>query len=356
MHPEAYISSAKKEKKEKDLGCYRINLTLLSQVESAIQKQDTHMRNAIPAKVKLEVTLRYLATGDSLHTLEALYRVGRSTISIFLPEVCEAIYSALKDYIRIPSREDWIRIEHGFRTKWNFPGCVGALDGKHINIFAPDDTSDYYNYKGANSIILLALVDDEYCFSYINVGTNGRASDGGVYQKSNLAQAMENNTLNLPDQSVIVANAAFPLKTYLMKPYQTTPTRREKIFNYRLSRARRIVENAFGILVTRFRVLINAIDMTPKKIDPITLAACTLHNWLRKTSDMYITQRSVDFEDIQQGVVVPGAWRAQMRQVLEGLPLTRYNNHASRRAEAIRNTYAQLFETTEAVPWQGHMI
>ncbi|GBP81676.1 Putative nuclease HARBI1 [Eumeta japonica] len=283
----------------------------------AIQKQDTHMRNAIPAKVKLEVTLRYLATGDSLHTLEALYRVGRSTISIFLPEVCEAIYSALKDYIRIPSREDWIRIEHGFRTKWNFPGCVGALDGKHINIFAPDDTSDYYNYKGVNSIILLALVDDDYCFSYINVGTNGRASDGGVYQKSNLAQAMENNNLNLPDQSVIVADAAFPLKTYLLKPYQTTPTRREKIFNYRLSRARRIVENAF---------------------------------------DMYITQRCVDFEDIQQGVVVPGAWRAQMRQVLEGLPPTRYNNHASRRAEAIRNTYAQLFETTEAVPWQGHMI
>ncbi|GBP64156.1 hypothetical protein EVAR_35477_1 [Eumeta japonica] len=93
--------------------------------------------------------------------------------------------------------------------------------------------------------------------------------------------------------------------------------------------------------------------MTPKKIDPITLAACALHNWLRKTSDMYITQRCVDFEDIQQGVVVPGAWRAQMRQVLEGLSPTRYNNHAFRRAEAIRNTYAQLFETIEAVPRQG---
>ncbi|KAL0868281.1 hypothetical protein ABMA27_007811 [Loxostege sticticalis] len=309
---------------------------LLSQVKSAIQKQDTHMRNAIPVKVKLEVTLRYLATGDSLHTLEALYRVERSTISIFLPEVCEAIYNALKDYIRIPSREDWIRIEHGFRTKWNFPGCIGALDGKHIN----------------TGIILLALVDDDYCFSYVNVGTNGRASDGGVYQKSNLAHALENNTLNLPDQSVIVADAAFPLKSYLMKPYRTTPTRRENLFNY----PRRIVENAFGILVTRFRVLMNAIDMTPEKVDCVTLAACALHNWLRKTSDMYITQRCVDFEDIQQGVVIPGAWRAQLRRALEGIPPTRYSNHASRQAEAIRNTYAQLFETTEAVLWQDHMI
>ncbi|KOB67064.1 Uncharacterized protein OBRU01_20376 [Operophtera brumata] len=163
----------------------------------------------------------------------------------------------------IPGHGDWKRIEHGFRTKWIFPDCVGVMDGKHINILAPDDTSDYYNYKGTHSIILLALVDDDYCFSYVNVGTNGRASDG---------------------------------------------------------------------------------------------AACSLHNWLRKTSGMYITQRCIDFEDIQQRVVVPGSWRAQLQRTLEGLPPTRYSNHASRLPKAIRDTYAQLFETTEAVPWQCHMI
>ncbi|XP_074029266.1 uncharacterized protein [Leptinotarsa decemlineata] len=171
------------EMREEDINGYKNHLRmlphqfdwLLSKIESAIKKQDTHMRNAIPPKVKLEVTLRYLATGDSLYTLEALHRVARSTIALFLPEVCDAIYNALKDYMRIPGHGDWKRIEHGFRTKWNFPGCVGAMDGKHINILAPDDTSDYYNYKGAHSIILLALVDDDYCFSYVNVGTNGRA-------------------------------------------------------------------------------------------------------------------------------------------------------------------------------------
>lgn len=125
-----------------------------------------------------------------------------------------------------------------------------------------------------------------------------------------------------------------------MKPYRTTPTRREKIFNYRLSRARRIVENAFGILATRFRVLLTTIDMSPKKVDSIILAACSLHNWLRKTSDMYITQRCVDFEDIQQGVVIPGAWRTQMQTALQNLPPRR--NRASQQAEAIRNTYAEL--------------
>ncbi|CAH1959916.1 unnamed protein product [Acanthoscelides obtectus] len=176
------------------------------------------------------------------------------------------------------------------------------------------------------------------------------------FQPSKLAQALENNTLNLPERSIIVADAAFPLKTYLMKPYPRTPTHKEQVFNYRLSRARRIVENAFGILVTRFRVLLNTIDMRPKNVDSIVLAACSLHNWLPKTSDMYITHRCVDFENVQQRVVVPGAWRTQLRTAMGSLPPARHSNHASRKAEAIRNAYAQLFETTEAVPWQDHMI
>nr|CAI5847311.1 unnamed protein product [Callosobruchus analis] len=142
-----------------------------------------------------------------------------------------------------------------------------------------------------------------------------------------------------------------------MKPYRRTPTLKEKIFNYHLSRARRIVENAFGISVTRFRVLLNAIDMTPKNVDRIILAACSLHNWLWKTSDMYITQRCVDFEDMmQQLVVVSGTWRTTLQRELEGLPPTRYSNRASHQVEAIRDTYAQILETTEAVLWQDHMI
>lgn len=87
------------------------------------------------------------------------------------------------------------------------------MDGKHVNIFAPNDSSDYYNYKGAHNIVLLALVDDDYCFSYVDIGTNGRASDGGVFERSGLGRALERNTLNLPEQSVIVGDAAFPLKS-----------------------------------------------------------------------------------------------------------------------------------------------
>lgn len=62
---------------------------------------DTQMRDALTPQLKLEVTLRYLATGDSFASLQYLYRVPKCTISNFIPEVCQAIYDALKDFIKV---------------------------------------------------------------------------------------------------------------------------------------------------------------------------------------------------------------------------------------------------------------
>lgn len=71
---------------------------LLECVKPRIEKIDTHMRDSLPAKLKLEVTLRYLASGDYFTSLQYLYRVPKCTISKFLPEVCQAIYDALEDF------------------------------------------------------------------------------------------------------------------------------------------------------------------------------------------------------------------------------------------------------------------
>ena len=98
-----------------------------------------------------------------------------------------------------------------------------------------------------------------------------------------------------------------------MKPYsQTGLTREKRVFNYRLSRARRIVENAFGILSNRFRVFMTPIALAPEKVEAIVMACCSLHNFLRESSAsrlVYMPQRSIDTEDSITHDINLGEWR-----------------------------------------------
>jgi hypothetical protein len=94
-----------------------------------------------------------------------------------VPETCEAIFAELGDeFMACPSTpEEWKTVAAGFGYRWNFHNCLGALDGKHVAIKAPNKSGSlYFNYKGFYSIVLLALVDSEYRFLYVDVGSNGR--------------------------------------------------------------------------------------------------------------------------------------------------------------------------------------
>ena len=173
----------------------------------------------------------------------------------------------------------------------------------------------YFKYKGTFSIVLLALVDADYRFIYVDVGCNGRIGDSGVFRNSTLSKALENNSLNVPESRAlddmettvpftIVADDVFPLKPYIMKPYGNRGlTTEERIFNYRLSRACRIVEKAFGILASRFRIFLTTIPLTAENMQKVVLASCVLHNFLRTKSLRYTPASSVDVEN-ENGTVL----------------------------------------------------
>ncbi|XP_066978158.1 uncharacterized protein [Macrobrachium rosenbergii] len=85
------------------------------------------------------------------------------------------------------SEEAWRDIERGFSDHWNFPKCYGAVDGNHIEIRAPPNCgSTFCHSKKSNSIILMALVDDDYCFRCTDIGCKGSVSDGGIFQRCSL--------------------------------------------------------------------------------------------------------------------------------------------------------------------------
>lgn len=204
------------------------------------------------------------------------------------------------------SSEQWKKIASDFERRWNFPNCGGAVDGKHIRIVPPPSIGAlYYNYKNFYSVILMALVNANYEFIYVDVGKQGRMSDSGAFEWTSFYKKLTTNNLNFPDNSetteqlnfVIIDDSAFSLQNYLLKPYPDKDlTYEKKIYNYRLSRARN-VENAFGLLASRFRIFHTSLAVRPESIIKIVLACCILHNFLRRTSSAYATATNFDREN-----------------------------------------------------------
>ncbi|XP_046666546.1 uncharacterized protein LOC124358292 [Homalodisca vitripennis] len=185
---------------------------ILGRIEGKIAKTDTNFRECVPASVRLAITLRFLASGDSYGSLMYLFRVSKPTISLLVPEVCRAIVEALQEYVKMPENEEqWLCESKKFEEKWDFPHAVGAIDGKHVAIQCPPKSgSEYFNYKSFFSFVLFALVDADYNFMFVDVGCQGRISDGGVFKNSlSCTTILKKGNLKLPPPSPL-PNSSIP--------------------------------------------------------------------------------------------------------------------------------------------------
>ena len=334
-----------------------------------IRKQDTNCRRALEPGHKLAVTLHYLATGNTFRSLAFSFRLPHNTISTFVPQVIEAIIEEFSSEIALPDTPDrWIDLSKDFERQWNLPHCIGALDGKHIAIRKPTGTGTlYYNYKKYFSIVLLALVDANYMFRYIDVGCSGAGSDAGIFNECDLKEALEKGRLNLPPATplvqgqrhvpyFIVGDEAFALRTWLMKPIPLRQQeRRQRIYNYRISRARRVVENAFGILAERFRIFFTTIPLPPERVERIVVACCCLHNLFRLQQGRVNGAALVDRED-ENGRLIEGEWRRQRQSQFHDIQRLRYGRQLDE-AKELRDYLVEYVNSEEGkVPWQENVV
>ena len=256
------------------------------------------VRATIKPDERLAVTLRFLATGETFHSLEYAFRISRQTISSIVSETSRAVHKVLAcEFLKVPNTErEWEVVASKFESRWNFPNGIGAIDGKRVIIQQPANSgSHFYDYKGNNSIVLLAVFGPDYQCLWASVGTNGRSPDSAIWQNSDLKKALSSvdNTLSLPKAKplpgrskpvpyVLTGDDAFALTRYLMKPFPLSGLSiAQRIFNYRLSRMRRISENGFGIIANRWRVFRVPILLPPDTVIALILAALVLHNFLR---------------------------------------------------------------------------
>jgi len=148
--------------------------------------------------------------------------------------ICKIVLEVTEDLIYPPLTSDkWKEVAGKFETRWNFPHTFGAIDRKHVLIKSPKSSGSlYYNYIGFYSVVMLALVDGDYNFIWVNAGSNGTGSDAQIWNICELKEMIEENKLGIPEagsqQDVpyfIVGDDNFALRTFLVShtPKETCP-------------------------------------------------------------------------------------------------------------------------------------
>nr|CAD2206521.1 unnamed protein product [Meloidogyne enterolobii] len=304
--------------------------------------------------------------------LEYSFRRSRSTISLIVKRVSKAIWSLHEKYVKLPSsNEEWKNIANGFEKRWNMPLCIGALDGKLVRVRKPNNSGSlYHDYKHNFSLNMLALCDYRYRILYVDVGEYGYKGDANVFSSSSLKAKLNDNLLNIPEPThlpglpdsdkinyFIVADAAFPLSLNIMKPFAGNAlSHQQRIYNYRISRARRVIENVFGIMCVKWRILLKPIETNIESANWIIRAIIVLHNFLIDESTTNKILSMVDHETEVYRDLENGEWR-NLLSGSEPLPSTQQiQNHARNwpvEAKMMRENLMNYFNSDiGSVAWQ----
>ena len=299
-----------------------------------------------------------MVTGESFGSLSYQFRVGRSTVHEIIKETSNAIWETLQpQYLPVPNEHQWEEIARTFFDKCNIPCCIGSIDGKHCRLRCPaGGGSLFYNYKEYHSIVLLAIADANCCFTLIDVGSYGRNSDSSVFTESNMGKAFISGCLGIPQSREIpntatkipcflVGDAAFPLKPNLMRPYPRKDLDYSKrVYNYRISRARRTVECAFGMLAQKFGVLHTLMMTSVEVSESLVKSICVLHNFIQHENNFNYSPPSDDVSDTTQYNFLNSN-------------LTATSTRPTREAMAVRDTLKEYFVSPAgALEWQHRMI
>ena len=315
-------------------------LFLSEKLKPLIQRKDTRLRNALCVSHRVAITLWCLATCGEYRTIGHLFGVARSTVCVIVHDTCEAIVKLFRSkYIQFPTGENLQQVIYGFESKWQMIQCAGAIDGCHIPVKPPaQNHTDFYNRKGWYSIILQGVVDHNYLFTDVMVGWPGSVHDARVLANSNLyykainKKKLNSNHIKILGKDIypyLLGDSAYPLNTWLMKPFphNSVLSDSQKSYNYRLSRARIVVENAFGRLKARWRRLLKQNDMNVAYVPQVVMACCILHNICEIHGDTFVE-----------------SWLSTVEQGLDE-PTSSATQAATWEAKDIRDTLLEYFNT-----------
>ncbi|KAM6471782.1 uncharacterized protein PHA67_002021 [Liasis olivaceus] len=251
-----------------------------------LQRQLTVMRQPISVEKRVAIAVWWLATMASYREVAHHFGVGRSTVGAIVLEVCFAIeHVLLKDVICLG---EYQKIMDGF-GQMGFPHCVGAIDDCRVPICAPTGQGyEYTSHKEMLSFFLQGTVDHSGRFTNIEVGWSGKNHEDFTFGMSSICEAMDsgafvpsNPTIMLGGVLIpplILADEAYPMRAWLMKPFEGHLDRRKLTFNCIFNHCRVVVERAFARLKARWRCLTARLPVAEENVASVISACAVLHN------------------------------------------------------------------------------
>lgn len=258
---------------------------ICEELNSAIAKEDTTLRNAIPVRQRVAVCLWRLATGDPLRLVSKRFGLGISTCHKLVLEVCSAIRTVLMPkYLNWPEDSVLRKVKDEFESISGIPNVVGSMYTTHIPIIAPKISVAAYfnkrhterNQKTSYSITVQGVVNPKGVFTDVCIGWPGSMPDDQVLEKSALHQRAANGLLK---GVWIVGGSGYPLMDWVLVPYtQQHLTWTQHAFNEKIGEIQSVAKDAFARLKGRWFCLQKRTEVKLQDLPVVLGACCVLHN------------------------------------------------------------------------------
>ncbi|XP_035022999.1 protein ANTAGONIST OF LIKE HETEROCHROMATIN PROTEIN 1 [Hippoglossus stenolepis] len=283
---------------------------LCDKLRPRLARQDTSFRLALPVEKRVAVALWRLASNIEYRTISTLFGVGKSTVCRCVRDMCHAIVGLLSSiYLRPPNEQELEDSAQLFLNNVGFPHCVAAIATLHTAIITPsNNASDYANPAGWFSVLSQVAVSGRGQFWDVCASFPGGTDPAEILQSSSLWTTAAEGGLSpaplpvfmgRPLRYVLLGEACYPLQSWLMKPYpeqrgrgaiHAALTEPQRLFNRRLSRARRVSDEALLRLRARWQCLSKRNDCGLDVVPTMILACCILHNICESHGDAFTAE------------------------------------------------------------------
>ncbi|CAB4318578.1 unnamed protein product [Prunus armeniaca] len=258
---------------------------ICEELDSAVTKKNTMLRDAIPVRQRVAVCIWRLATGEPLRLVSKRFGLGISTCHKLVLEVCSAIKTVLMPkFLQWPDENRMKGVKEEFEASSGIPNVGGSMYTTHVPIIAPKvNVAAYFNkrhternQKTSYSITVQGVVDPRGVFTDVCIGWPGSMPDDQVLEKSALFQRANRGLLK---DVWIVGNSGFPLTDWVLVPYtHQNLTWTQHAFNEKIGDVQRVAKDAFAKLKGRWSCLQKRTEVKLQDLPVVLGACCVLHN------------------------------------------------------------------------------